>query len=165
MGALRITIVGGTGFVRRHLRDRLLRAGHWLKLVARHVAEAAASMGIGRLIHISALGVSEDAPSAADRSKAPGERAVSAVFPKGVVLRPSLMFGEDDHFLSRIAAMPRQSPVIPLIGAGTRVQPTHVDSLGEGIARIPDHQSDAAPSTRSPGRRRPRWRDWCASRW
>jgi NADH dehydrogenase len=111
---------------------------------ARRIAEAASAARAGRLIHVSALGVADDAPAAADRSKAAGERAVRAAFPGAVVLRPSLVFAEDDHFLARIAAMSRRSPVIPLIGAATRVQPVHVEDMVEGVARLLENAADEA---------------------
>lgn len=105
---------------------------------ARHVAEAAVAARVQRLVHISALGISDRAPSAADRSKAAGEAAVRSAFPSAVLVRPSLVYGEDDHFLARIDRMSRLAPVIPLLGAGTCVQPLHVEDFADGLVRIVD---------------------------
>src|SRR4051794_12115429 len=82
------------------------------------VARLAAAAGAARLLHVSALGVAEDAPSAADRTKAQGEAAVRAAFPSTTIVRPSLVYGPGDHFLARFAALARVSPVLPVIGGG-----------------------------------------------
>jgi uncharacterized protein YbjT (DUF2867 family) len=68
---------------------------------ARRVALAAQRHGVTRLIHISALGSSLTSPAISDRTKAEGEQAVRAVFPEATIVRPSLVFGEGDHFFSR----------------------------------------------------------------
>ena len=70
---------------------------------ARRVALAAQRHGVMRLIHISALGASPTSPAISDQTKAGGEHAVRAVFPQVTLVRPSLTFGEDDHFFSRFA--------------------------------------------------------------
>jgi NADH dehydrogenase len=95
---------------------------------AARVARLAAAAGVPRLLHFSALGIAEDAPSAADRTKARGEMAVRAMFPAATFVRPSLIYGPGDHFFSRFTAMTTTSPVLPLIGGGrTRFQPLHID--------------------------------------
>src|ERR1700730_16463705 len=94
---------------------------------ARRVGLAAHRLGVTRLIHISALGASPTSPAVSDRTKAEGEQAAREVFPQATIVRPSLVFGEDDHFFSRFAAIIRSSPILPLIGGGmTRVQPGFV---------------------------------------
>lgn len=77
---------------------------------ARRVAAATKAAGAERLVHISALGAAEDAPSAYARSKAAGERAVREVFPEATVFRPSVVFGPEDGFFNRFAGMTRYSP-------------------------------------------------------
>ena len=104
---------------------------------ARRVALAAQRHGVTRLIHISALGSSLTSPAISDRTKAEGEQAVREVFPQATIVRPSLVFGEDDHFFSRFTAMIRSSPVLPLIGGGmTRFQPVFVDDMTEGLLAL-----------------------------
>jgi NADH dehydrogenase len=104
---------------------------------AARVARLAAAAGIGRLLHLSALGIAEDAPSAADRSKAGGETAVRAAFPAATIVRPSLIYGPGDHFFSRFAAMARLSPVLPIIGGGrTRFQPIHLEDATRTLALL-----------------------------
>jgi NADH dehydrogenase len=104
---------------------------------ARRVALAAQRHGVMRLIHISALGASLTSSAISDTTKAEGEEAVRAVFPQGTIVRPSLTYGEDDHFFSRFAAMIRSSPVVPLIGDGTtKFQPVFIDDMTLGLLEL-----------------------------
>jgi len=101
---------------------------------ARRVALTAHRHDVTRLIHVSALGASLTSPASSDRTKAEGQQAVRAVFLQATIVRPSLVFGEDDHFFNRFAAMIRSSPVLPLIGGGTtRFQPVFA---GDMTARV-----------------------------
>src|SRR6266436_1940225 len=114
---------------------------------ARRVALAAHRHGVMRVIHISALGASPTSPAISDQTKAEGEPAVRAVFPQATIVRPSLTFGEDDHFFSRFAAMIRSSPVLPLIGRGTtRFQPVFVGDMTAGLLALLK-RSDTAGKT------------------
>jgi uncharacterized protein YbjT (DUF2867 family) len=104
---------------------------------ARRVALAAHRHGVTRVIHVSALGASPTSPAISDQTKAEGERTVLAVFPQATIVRPSLVFGEDDHFFTRFAAMIRSSPVLPLIGGGTtKFQPVFVDDIAAGLSEL-----------------------------
>jgi NADH dehydrogenase len=90
-----------------------------------------------RLIHLSALGASLTSPAISDRTKAEGEEAVRAVFPQATIVRPSLTFGEGDHFFSRFAVMIRNSPILPLIGGGmTKFQPVFVGDMTAGLLEL-----------------------------
>lgn len=105
------------------------------------VARAAKEAGVQRLVHMSAIGA--DAESEADygTSKAAGEAAVLKEFPEVVIVRPSIIFGQDDAFFNRFASMARLSPVLPLIGGGkTKFQPVHVGDVAEAIAKGIDGQ-------------------------
>src|SRR6266436_1300475 len=104
---------------------------------ARRVALAAQRHGATRLIHLSALGASPTSPAISDRTKAEGEQAVREAFPQATIVRPSLVFGEEDHFFSRFAAMIISSPVLPLIGGGmTKFQPVFVDDMTAGLLEL-----------------------------
>jgi len=104
---------------------------------ARRVGLAAQRLGVTSLIHISALGASLTSPAISDQTKAQGERAVREVFPRATIVRPSLVFGEDDHFFTRFAAMIRSSPVLPLIGGGmTKFQPVFVGDMTAGLLEL-----------------------------
>jgi NADH dehydrogenase len=104
---------------------------------ARRIALAAQRHGVTRIIHLSALGASPTSPAISDRTKAEGEQVVREVFPQATIVRPSLVFGEDDHFFSRFAAMIRSSPVLPLIGGGTtKFQPVFVADMTAGLLEL-----------------------------
>ena len=110
---------------------------------AGRIARAAAAAGLGRLVHVSAIGADPGSPSAYARSKAAGEAAVRAAFPRAVILRPSIIFGPEDQFFNRFAAMTRTSPVLPVVGGTTRFQPVHVDDVAAAAERA--IRTDVAP--------------------
>jgi NADH dehydrogenase len=102
---------------------------------ARAVAEAARGAGIANLTHVSVLGANPDSASDYYRSKAEGEAAVLETNARAVVFRPSLMFGPEDHFFNRFAAMARILPAFPLIGGGqTKMQPVFAGDVASAIA-------------------------------
>jgi NADH dehydrogenase len=102
---------------------------------ARAVAEATRAAGIGRLVHVSAIGADPDSPSAYGRTKAQGEQAVFETIPHATVMRPSIVFGPEDHFFNRFAGLARFMPALPLIGGGhTRFQPVFVGDVARAIA-------------------------------
>lgn len=104
---------------------------------AQRIALAAKRQGAARLIHISALGASRDSPANSDQTKAEGELTVRAIFPGATIVRPSLVFGEDDHFFNSFAAMARHSPILPLIGGGTtKFQPVAVADVTAGLMQL-----------------------------
>jgi uncharacterized protein YbjT (DUF2867 family) len=101
---------------------------------ARNVAEIAREQGVGRLVQMSALGANPDSASKYARTKAEGEAAVREVYPDAVVVRPSIVFGPEDSFFNRFAAMAQMSPVLPLIGGGkTRMQPVFVGDVARAL--------------------------------
>ncbi len=100
------------------------------------VAAASRAAGVATLIQISALGADPGSESAYARTKAAGEAAALAAVAGAVVVRPSVLFGPEDTFFNRFAAMARFSPALPLIGGGeTRFQPVFVGDVAEFIAR------------------------------
>ena len=111
---------------------------------ALHVARQAKQAGAERLIHISGLGADPGSDSPYVRARGIGERLVKEAFGDVTILRPGVIFGPDDSFLNRLAALARQSPVLPLFGTGgTRLQPVFVGDVAEACARVL-----ADPSTR-----------------
>ncbi len=102
---------------------------------AGRVARIAREEGVGQLVHISAIGADASSKSGYARSKAAGEDAVLAAFPKAVILRPSVLFGNEDNFFNRFATMARLSPAIPLVGGGTRFQPVYVDDVARAAVK------------------------------
>lgn len=109
---------------------------------AETVAKAAAAAG-ARMVHVSAIGADEQSPSAYARAKAAGEKAVLAAVPSATIVRPSVIFGPEDQFTNRFAALARMSPVLPLIGGDTRMQPVYVGDVATAIADIVDGKAKA----------------------
>lgn len=116
---------------------------------AGRVAVAAKAAGAEHFVHISAIGADAGAPSRYGRTKAAGEAAVRAAFPAATIVRPSILFGAEDHFFNRFATLARLLPVLPLYGRGladagaTRFQPVYAGDVGLAIARILDGPATA----------------------
>jgi len=101
-----------------------------------HIARHAKVQGLKRVIQISAIGADPRAPSRYARSKAEGEAALKRDFPETTILRPSIVFGTEDHFFNRFANMARYAPALPLLRGGkTRFQPVFVEDVAEAVAR------------------------------
>ena len=112
----------------------------------RAMAKAAREAGVRHFVHISAIGADRKSASRYARSKAEGEAAVREEFPGAVIIRPSIVFGAEDEFFNRFAAMARISPLLPLIGGGrTRFQPVFVGDLATAVAACA--AGDAKPDT------------------
>src|SRR6266480_5672275 len=102
------------------------------------VARAASAIG-ARMVHVSAIGADENSPSDYARAKAAGEKAVLAAAPTATILRPSVVFGPEDQFTNRFAALAQISPVLPLIGGGlTKLQPVYVSDVATAVAGAVD---------------------------
>lgn len=189
-----ITVIGGSGFVGRHVVKHLAKAGYRIRIVSRNpeaamplktaadpgqidllagnitkpetmapalqgafaiinlvgilfeqgnqnfndtqakapenIAKMAKNSGVKRFIHLSALGVDKAFGSAYARTKLMGEKAVIAAFAETTILRPSVIFGADDHFFNQFAAL----PFLPVIGGGkTKFQPVYVDDVAKAV--------------------------------
>ena len=191
-----IVVLGGSGFIGRHVCEALNRAGVRMTVPTRHVparsvqmlpmvsvvqadvhdpaqlaallpghdavinliailhgseaqfdkahvqlptllAKTCLALGIQRLVHISALGASMNAPSMYQRSKAQGEEALQSFSSQGLaltLLRPSVVFGQDDAFMNVFAKLQALAPVVPLAGAHTRFQPVWVQDVAQAVA-------------------------------
>lgn len=98
---------------------------------AGRVARIAARSGVDKLVQISAIGADIDSESDYARTKGLGEAAVLEHMPKAVILRPSIVFGAEDGFFNRFAAMSRLGPILPVVGADTMFQPVYVDDVAK----------------------------------
>jgi uncharacterized protein YbjT (DUF2867 family) len=108
------------------------------------LARLAREAGVERFVHISAIGADRRSASAYARTKAAGEQAVRDAFPTVTILRPSVVFGPEDQFFNRFAAMAMISPVLPLIGKGeTRFQPVYVRDVADAVVRCLDDPTTA----------------------
>lgn len=102
---------------------------------AGRIARIAAREGVANLVHISSIGADPEGGSLYSRSKGAGEAAVLAAFPGAVILRPSVIFGPEDGFFNRFAAMARLGPILPLVGGSTRFQPVYVDDVAHAAVK------------------------------
>ena len=99
-----------------------------------NVVAAAASVGVRRYIHMSALGAREGARSRYHQTKWAAEEAVHACSLPWTIVRPSVIYGRGDGFVSLLVWVVRRLPVVPLI-VGGRLQPVPVEQVAQGVAR------------------------------
>lgn len=97
------------------------------------IGRAAAAAGAGQVVQVSAIGADPSSQSAYARSKAAGEAALRAAFPRAVILRPSIVFGPEDQFFNRFAEMARLLPFMPVVCGATRFQPVYVGDVADAI--------------------------------
>jgi uncharacterized protein YbjT (DUF2867 family) len=103
---------------------------------AETIARAARGAGAATLVHVSAIGADRDAASSYAASKGEGEMRMREAFPGAAILRPSIVFGPEDDFFNRFAALARALPALPLIGGGhTKFQPVFVGDVATAIKR------------------------------
>jgi uncharacterized protein YbjT (DUF2867 family) len=102
------------------------------------IAAACVAAQVPRLVQVSSLNAAAGAPSMYLRSKAAGEAAVLAVKDQAAVsvLRPSVVFGEDDKFLNMFALMQKSMPFVPLGHTGGKLQPVHVEDVAQALVNI-----------------------------
>jgi uncharacterized protein YbjT (DUF2867 family) len=104
---------------------------------AERVANQARRRGVERLAHVSGVGADAASRSPYIRSRGEGELAVRAAFPGATILRPAVMFGPDDSFLTVVTKLLRRLPAYPMFGQGkTRLQPAYVNDVAEAVARV-----------------------------
>jgi len=103
---------------------------------AARVARLAREARVRQLIHVSGIGSDAGSSSPYIRSRGEGEMVVREAFPAVALIRPSVMFGRGDAFVTPVARMLRRLPIFPLFGRGqTQLQPAHVEDVAEAIAR------------------------------
>ncbi len=98
------------------------------------LAAAAKAAGVGAFVHVSANGADATSPVAYARTKAEGEAAVLSAFPKATILRPSILFGQDDAFITMFAGLIASLPALPVFGPEAKLQPVFVDDAAAGLA-------------------------------
>jgi NADH dehydrogenase len=101
---------------------------------ARNVADAAAAVGARALVQVSAIGAEAESDSAYFSTKAGGEAAARAAMPGATIVRPSLLFGREDHFVNRFAGLARLAPVLPVVRPAMRIQPVYAADAGRAVA-------------------------------
>jgi uncharacterized protein YbjT (DUF2867 family) len=107
---------------------------------AQRVAAQAHRTGVERFVHVSGISADTASQSQYIRKRGEGELAVQAAFAGARLVRPAVMFGPDDAFLTPILKLLRQLPIYPTFGHGlTRLQPVYVEDVAEAIGRIMQH--------------------------
>src|SRR5262249_57775140 len=100
------------------------------------VAAQARLAGVEWLVHVSGIGSDAASPSLYIRKRGEGELAVRAAFANATLVRPAVMFGPDDAFLTTLLKLLSQLPIYPMFGRGlTKLQPAYVDDVAEAIVR------------------------------
>lgn len=106
---------------------------------ALRLARLCRECSVTRLVHVSGVGADPVSRSPYVRSRGEGENAVRAEFPEVIIVRPTVMFGSGDSFLTPLITLLRRFPVFPMFGHGrTLLQPAYVEDVGEAIARVLD---------------------------
>jgi NADH dehydrogenase len=103
---------------------------------AGRIAAAARAAGASAFVHVSAIGADAQSRSAYARSKGEGEAAVLAAFPQATLIRPSILFGADDRFVTMFAGLIASFPALPVFCPDARLQPVLVDDAAEAIAQV-----------------------------
>jgi len=109
----------------------------------RRLATACRAAAARRLVHVSALGVGSPEPSLYSRSKAEGEAALRSIVPTCTVLRPSVIFGDEDRFLNTFERLQRLAPFVPLACSEAQFQPVWVEDVAQALATCLDEPSSA----------------------
>jgi uncharacterized protein YbjT (DUF2867 family) len=103
---------------------------------AERLARQAHQAGVERLAHVSGIGADATSGSVYIRSRGEGELAAQAAFANAIIIRPAVMFGQDDAFLNTLVKLLKRLPAYPMFGRGlTRLQPAYVEDVAEAIAR------------------------------
>jgi uncharacterized protein YbjT (DUF2867 family) len=104
---------------------------------AARIARRAREAGVERLVHVSGIGADPHSSSNYIRARGNGEQAVRQAFPSATLIRPAVMFGPDDAFLTTLVKLVRYLPIYPMFGRGwTRLQPVYVEDVAEAVARL-----------------------------
>jgi NADH dehydrogenase len=122
-----VNLVGILSEQRRGDFDRIHREG------AATVAATASAAGVGRLVHVSAIGADPASPSQYAKTKGEGELAVRSAYPGATILRPSVVFGPEDQFFNRFGAMAEWLPVMPVFAGNSRFQPVYVGDVADAV--------------------------------
>ena len=104
---------------------------------AGRIASIAHQFGVERFVHVSGIGADAASASSYISSRGQGELAVRSAFPNATIIRPAVMFGPSDAFLTPILKLLRRLPIYPLFGRGrTRLQPAYVEDVADAVATV-----------------------------
>ncbi len=123
------------------------RAGDFQRIQAEGAARIARTAArAAQMVQVSAIGADTASPSQYARTKGEGEAAVRAALPGAVIMRPSIVFGQEDKFFNRFGNLAMVSPVMPVIYGATRFQPVYVGDVADAIVASLE-RTDAAGQT------------------
>ncbi|MEM1051060.1 MAG: complex I NDUFA9 subunit family protein [Pseudomonadota bacterium] len=106
---------------------------HLMGTAPGQIAAASQAQGVKGFVHVSAIGADETSPTAYASGKGLGERLVLEGFEKGAILRPSIVFGEDDNFLNMFGGLIQMMPMLPVFGPTAQLQLVYVEDVAEAI--------------------------------
>ncbi|RWE55607.1 MAG: complex I NDUFA9 subunit family protein [Mesorhizobium sp.] len=114
---------------------------------AADLAAASRDGGVDRFVQISGIGSDPQSDLKYIGARGRGEVAVAGAFPGAFIVRPAVMTGPDDVFLTTIVRLIRLLPVYPLFGdGGTRLQPVYVADVAEAVSRLVDGRNHKGSS-------------------
>jgi len=116
------------------------------RVAAANIAAAAKAAGADAFVQVSAIGADPESASAYGRSKADGEAAVRAAFPQATIVRPSIIFGQEDAFINRFAKM-QALPFVPILRGDVKFQPVWAADVARAIAEAAMEQAKYAGKT------------------
>jgi len=100
----------------------------------RHVVDEAKKAGVKRFVHMSALGVRENARSRYHQTKWAGEETVRKSGLAWTIFRPSFIYGPRDKGINTLAQVVRRLPLIPVLGSGnSKIQPISVENVAKAF--------------------------------
>ena len=103
---------------------------------AQRLAAQARKAEVKRFAHVSGIGADATSPSLYIRKRGEGELVVRAAFADSTLVRPAVMFGPDDAFLTTIVKVLSRLPSYPMFGRGlTKLQPVYVEDVAEAVVR------------------------------
>lgn len=101
---------------------------------AGNAARIAGEQGAQAFVYVSAIGAdAQDEESGYAATKGLGEKLVLEAFPAATIVRPSIIFGEDDQFVNMFAGLIGKLPALPVFGPDSRIQPVWVDDAAEAV--------------------------------
>lgn len=114
---------------------------------AADLAAAARDGKVDQFIHVSGIGSDPKSDSNYIGARGRGEVAVKSAFPGAFIVRPAVMTGPDDAFLTTIVRLIRLLPVYPVFGdGGTRLQPVYVEDVAEAVSVLIDGRNHRSSS-------------------
>ena len=106
-------------------------------LLPKKLAELSKENNLIQFIHMSALGIEDAAESKYASSKLNGENEIKKIFNNSVILKPSIIFSQDDNFSTMLLSMLKLLPIFPLYYEGKTIfYPIHVTDMSEIIEKI-----------------------------